>query len=314
MFWNPIISYFRKLFHFSSKKERFEKLILNVEKQKNENNTVPFKVTKITEGGFIVEVECLKGFIQFRHMPWKYQSIRNWEAVYPKLKNKLFFCKIYKIDTSKKYYSILINAEFPQFKKAEFVENNEYKGIIISKALFAVFIDVGYHFNWKCGSHIGMLHKFSFGEIEIFDKIEIGQEFIVKYLGVNEQNHLILDNKLELRDHWFEEVKALQGKPVWVKVHKDQLGNIILMVKDKYNAILALKNVKIERAKSKLKDGEIIYCEVTGIIREKKLLRLRWDLKTEELDKQNNINQLGNIVDDEVKKKLMVIVNREEKL
>ena len=44
------------------------------------------------------------------------------------------------------------------------------KGVIINKTNYGIFVDIGYNFNWWCGSLVGMLHKSNFENEELFEK------------------------------------------------------------------------------------------------------------------------------------------------
>ena len=180
--WNTIKDELLKALTISDSKKYISKLYDNIEKQKEENNSLSFVIKDIKEKGFVVKVGGLFGYISFNHMPWQYRNREAWDAVFPFIDGKVFFCKIYSV--TKEDHSIILDGDIPQFKKTELIENEKYKGIIINKTIYGVFVDIGYNFNWKCGSFVGLLHKSNFESDESFDKIKIGQSIDVFFYQV----------------------------------------------------------------------------------------------------------------------------------
>ena len=98
---------------------------------------------------------------------------------------------------------ILINAAIPQFKKPQLDEGRKYQGIVIQKAKYGLFVDIGFHFNWKFGSLPGLIHITNLEKRNLsIEDIELGQEIETTYYGKDEKGKLILDNP----DHaeWFK--------------------------------------------------------------------------------------------------------------
>jgi len=63
-------------------------------------------------------------------MPWKYENIKTWKAIYPAIKGKIFFGRVHQF--CKAPISLILNGEIPQFKIPELNKNEKYKGIIIN--------------------------------------------------------------------------------------------------------------------------------------------------------------------------------------
>ncbi len=303
MIWDNFVNDLKVVFSSTEKKEWLDKLIENIEKQQFEDVNLPFKIIKINEKGFVVKVSGLFAFISFNHMPWKYNDIDSWIAISPKLIGKVFFCKIHQL--KKEPLSIIVNGNIPQFKKTELIVGDEYVGVIIKKLKHGILVDIGCHFDWKCGSIVGFLHKSQFGFKDSFLNCTIGDEIQLCYQGLNEVEQIVLSQNTEINDWNSGKPQALVGKIVFVRVvrYQDETkigflvnekykGNITLLKKDytpKYRRI-------ISEAKRKLSDGEIINCEVIGFSVWKMSLALRWivDLDTEMLIQDSIINKLDN--------------------
>ena len=111
--WNTVCQNLKKIFAKPEQKSHLAKLVDNLARQDCANTNIPFKIIDIRDKGFIVKVGGLRGYISFNHMPWTYNNNVAWNAVFPYLKGKLFFSKIYQIQ--KEPISIILNGEIPQF-------------------------------------------------------------------------------------------------------------------------------------------------------------------------------------------------------
>ncbi len=314
----------------SDQKSYLSKLIDDIQKQSQENINLPFKITDIKEKGFIVKVGGLYGFISFNHMPWKYHNIVSWEAVFSFIKGKIFFCKIYRY--TKEPVSVIIDGKTPQFKKPALEVNCKYKGVIINKTKSYLFIDIGYAFNWKCGSLLGVMHKSDFESPELFKKSETGNTIEIFFLGYNENEQLIFGNKTESKEWLNGSIDQLIGQILPVNISKTERGKTEFFVQNKYRATLSiLKSIyqydrmKIIRAKEKLKNGDVIHCEIIRINKTHRVLQLKWESFAEiesilsrkiiQINKQSlksyeitdTRNTIKNMVDGELVEKLNLI-------
>ena len=328
--WNILSHNLKKIFAKQEQKPYLKKLFDNLEKLDSENKNLPFKIIDIREKGFIVKVSGLRGYISFNHMPWTYNNNVAWNAVFPYLKGKLFFSKIYQIQ--KDPVSIMLNGEIPQFRKPELAEDRMYHGIILNKTVFGAFIDIGYAFNWKSGSIIGLLHKSHFETAEHFEKIEVGEIIKLLFWGYNEKEQLIFGLKTELKEWFTNEIEQLIGKILPVKSVKTPDNNVTYIVKDRFSATLLInKSIypenksKIKKAIRNLKDGEIIHCEIISINKPKRTFQLKWNTPSEieeissrnitkgnlQSQKTNNIpdtrNTIENCLNTEVVEQLTLI-------
>jgi len=298
--WNTLRRNLKRLFAKPEQKSYVAKLLNNIEKLDSENKNIPFILIDIREKGFIVTVCGLRGYISFNHMPWTYYNSIAWNAVFPYLKGKLFFGKIYQIQ--KDPVSIMLNGEIPQFKKIELIEDRTYHGVILNKTNFGLFVDIGYSFSWECGSLIGLLHKSHFETSEHFEKIEIGKIIKMLFWGSNEKEQLIFGLEAESKEWFTNEIEQLIGKIIPVKAVKTLGNNVAYVVKDRFSATLLINKTlypenkpKIKKAIRNIKDGEIIHCEVLSINKLKRTFLLKWETSSEieEIFLRNMIN--GNL-------------------
>jgi hypothetical protein len=184
---NKFIDKVKNIFKPTDKKEWLSNLIDDAEMHMNNNNSLPFKIMELKNIGFSVKVNGLFAFISFYHMPWKYSNVNSWIAIAPYLTNKIFYCKIYAI--GREPLKIVINGEVAQFKKVNLVWGGMYKGLVIGILEYGLLIDIGYHFEWHCGSVVGLIHSSQFGNGKKPEDYEAGQEITVIYVKPHENNH-----------------------------------------------------------------------------------------------------------------------------
>jgi len=280
--WDTIKQRINQVLNISDKKTYLSKLIDNFEKQNIEQESHPFKITDIREKGFIVKIYGLFGFISFYHMPWKYNSNDSWKTIFPYLKGKVLFGKIFKFE--KDPLSIIIDGEIPQFKKPELFENKKYKGIIVNKTNYGAFVDIGYSFKWKCGSLVGLLHKSNFENEVLFEKTNSGEIIELVFWGYNENEQLIFGKRPELKEWFTGEIERLVGEILPVNVIKSENGEVSYFVDEKYIGTLPVTKIlypdnrnHIKKAIRNLKDGDVIHCEIIKVNRTKRTLQIVWE-------------------------------------
>lgn len=325
--WNTLTLDLKRLFNFHEEKSYLPKLVENFDKLEKRGENIPFKIAEIRKNGFVIKVAKLFGFISFDYMPWKYVNHNSWNAVYPSIKGKIFFGRTHHF--CKKPLSIIFNGEIPQFKKPELKENEKYKGIIINKTKYGLFIDVGYHFNWDCGSIVGMVHKSNFAPIEIFENLEIGETVESFFLGSNNKEQLIFGHNNVIKEWINGEVEKLVGEILPVKIIKINDDKTSYLVDEKYNATLpAISRIYptnkkiIKNAIKNFKNGDLIHCEILKVNKLDKTLQLKWDfaheideiisrtykqeneLKNQVYEFKKGNNSIENIVDEEAIGKL----------
>lgn len=319
MIWDNLVNDIKGLFSKPEKKEWLEKLVETLEEKQKDNISLPFKIVDIKENGFAVKVSGLYAFIAFSHMPWKYYDIESWIATYPKLTDKTFFCKIHKI--FKDPLAITINGEIPQFKKVELEIGNEYKGLIIKRLDFGVLVDIGYNFDWKCGSFIGLLHKSQFESRQSFLNCLLGDEIQIIYQSSDENGRLVFSQENEISNWHNKKPQELIGLVVLVHiVRKTEEDKVLFLVNGKYKGQIANSKAnyttaqrrKIKEAINNLKDGETINCEVISCNEKNRVLDLKWII---EFDTHFGMkNTIENGLDYQTLQKLIALRTESESL
>jgi len=283
MIWENLKNIIKKKLGKPNKKEWLDKLVENLETQSLEDINLPFKIIELKKTGFAVKVSGLYAFISLNSMPWKYSKISYWTSIAPKLIGKIFFCRIHSIKKDK--LSIIINGEIPQFKKTELLIGENYRGIIIEKIQSGIIIEIGYHFDWRCGSFVGFLHKSQFSAAKLFLNCSIGDEIEILYQGLNEKGQLVYTQIREIFD-WNNGIpQSLAGQTVLVHVVRENVEKEAkFLVDGKYKGKIILQRndsflggkKKARKIKNKLKDGDIIHCEVIGFWDAGRVLSLKW--------------------------------------
>jgi len=324
--WNNLILKLNKILHFRDHKRYISKLADNIEKQKSEDNILPFKLTGICENGFKIKVGGLFGYISFNHMPWKYVNKEAWKFIFPYLNGKVLFGRIYEF--KKNPLKIILNGEFPQFRKPDLIISGTYTGIVINKTAFGVFVELGYYFKWKCGSIVGLMHASSFENIESFETTAAGQLIEAYYGGLNDRNQLVLGKK-EFIDQWYSgEADIYFAETVEVKVLKSVEKKTCLIAENKFDAVIPVTSViypdnkkQISRALKNLANGDIIHGKVISINKLKKHMILKWENQEEintifsriynsatAKNRTDEIrNTIQNIADEEIVHKLKLV-------
>ena len=267
------------------KSVKLDKLVENLEKQRLENATLPFKIISLKDNGFVVKVSELYAFVSFYYMPWEYVNTNCWIAVAPKLIGKVFYCKIHDIQKKPTSLLIIVNGKIPQFKRIKLKVRREYRGVIIKKLNFGILVDIGCHFRWNRGSFVGLLHASQFDSTRLFANCSEGDEIRVCYQGLNEKGQMLFCQNGEIFD-WNNRIpQGFVGQTVLVAVvreHEEEEPSFL--VDGKYTGKIAYEKndcffgstTRIVDAKYRLKDGDIIHCKVTGFNSRKRTLKLNW--------------------------------------
>jgi ribosomal protein S1 len=204
-------------------------------------------------------------------MPWSYQNKASWNAVFKSIKGKQFYGKVFRLVKDPLF--ILFNARIPQFKPIDLTEDEKYNGIIIEKEKQNLVIDFGDHFNWTCGSIIGIIPKSQLQTIQDFNDLQLGDKIQAFYYGIdnNEQRLFYLD-KIKL--DWFLNIpQKLIGQVVNAKITAlDNKSNFELLIDGKYKGKLTDLNEQTsyqfqKEFKTALIDfsiGDMISCKVVG--------------------------------------------------
>ncbi len=242
---------------------------------------LPFHLKQIKDNGFLIKVRGLLAFLSFDYMPWRYKNKDSWSAVYKSIKGKQFYGKVYRLVKDPLF--ILFNAQVPQFKPIDLTENEKYNGIIIEKEKQNLVIDFGDHFNWKCGSIIGIIPKSQFQSNQDFKDLQLGGKIQAFYYGMdkNEQRLFFID-KIKL--DWFLKIpQRLIGHEVDATITELSLNSKLeLLINGKYKGKMTDLNRQTsyqfkEEFKKALKDcsiGDVISCKVVGVSMTNQVLKL----------------------------------------
>ncbi|MEI8202819.1 MAG: hypothetical protein WCH34_07395 [Bacteroidota bacterium] len=238
-------------------------------KIRNENSNripIPFYFEKRIKTGFMVSVYGLFCFVPFRYTPWEYYDNEFWDIVFDKLKTKVFYGLVLKQDDALLTFSL--NSRIPQFKKAFFDPNADYSGIVLEVKSNLLKVELGYHFNWECGSIIGTYYKdYNMPErlIKLFSK---GDIIVCSYKSKTEKGVLLKKaSKFLIKEP--EDQISLIGKTVDALVLKT--GNIPkVLILNSYTAKIQLTRGAYSNAIfhyfedeiRKLRKGDTMRCKI----------------------------------------------------
>ncbi|MDY0282317.1 MAG: hypothetical protein RBR35_17360 [Salinivirgaceae bacterium] len=279
MIWDNLVQSIKGIFDNSNDKEWLKNLVDDLEQKISEDKTLPFRINHIKEKGFIIKINGLFGFVSFYHMPWIYDDLESWKYVFKYLQNKTFFCKIHKFE--KEPLSITINGDVPQFRKLSLIKDLEYNGVIIKKTHYGLVIDLGFHFNWQCGSFVQLIHKSNIDKSE-YSELKCGDIFRVFYEGETDENLATFksENKINCEE--------LIGKMVKVEIKKNFNNQFTYLIEGKYKGTMPVnkehypnRKKYVRQALRNLNGGETIHCEVVNITKNKQLLQLKWIIESE---------------------------------
>jgi ribosomal protein S1 len=327
MIWDKIKNIIHSKFGKSDKHNWREKQIEDLETKQSENVNLPFKIVDLKSKGFLVKVSGLYAFIGFYYMPWEYSDINYWITVFPSLIGKVFFCRIHHIKKDP-VLSIIVDGTIHQFKYIELLIGKDYRGIILKKVKNGLFIDIGFHFDWRYGSFVGFLPKSDFSSKYVFSTCKIGDEIELSYCGVDESGQFFHFQTREASD-WDNGIpQRLLGQIVLVHVVREEDNPVArLLVNGKYSGSMVYdygSRISKRKIKNTLKDGEIIHCEVVGSIIEKRILKLRWVteldatlFETEDMNKSDKTtriqrNMIADSLENDTLQKLISIRNNME--
>lgn len=284
--WDEMKKGLNVMFKPPEKDSYLPKLIENLEQQKEEDNSLPFKILDIKEKGFIVKVGGLYAYISFFHMPWQYAHSELWKVVFPFIKEKVFFCKIHRI--SKYPLSILVDGGIPQFRTAVLMEDEKYEGVVLKKTSDYLCVDIGFDFAWRFGSLPGICYKDDFEKVEMFNDQKIGEVVKLCFLGYSNNKQIILGNSSNDKDWYTGVLDDLLGTVCSVKVIKSPDAGLHFLYDDQYVASLPVTSLiykentsRINHAIKNLKHGDVLHCKVEKVDRTKKVLRLKWETFSE---------------------------------
>ncbi|QTE22093.1 hypothetical protein [Polaribacter cellanae] len=251
-------------------KDYLQDLLFRVKQSFENQENVVFKIVKTKEKGFSVKVGGLFAFVSFNHFSWSYPSFEFWQNISEHLIGKYFTGRIYKL--KEKPILIQIDAKEKVFEKVILKEYYRYKGVILQKTKYGLFVDLGVHFNWKFGSIIGLIHKSTLMNVIDYDNWNAGDKITTLFLGYNEDKQLILGDNIAKGIFFRKQLGGLIGTVQKVNVVINKNGETEYFVFGKYKAIIPIKKefypnfrTTAKKYTYELKDGDEIECEIIKI-------------------------------------------------
>jgi len=248
-------------------KDYLHDLLLNIKKAHANQESITFRIVKPKEKGFIVKVGGLFAFISFNHFGWSYPSIEYWKNASKALVGSYFTGKIHNVEENP--ISIQVNGKEQVFNKPKLEKFSQYRGVIVRKPKYGVFVDLGLHFNWKFGSLLGLVHKSSLINPTDYDNWNVGEQITIPFLGFNENEQLVLGDNRE-RGKWLTgEMDKLIGTIQKVSVVINENGKSEFYVLGEHKSTISRKKelhpnlrTTVKKYIHGLKNGEIIDCEI----------------------------------------------------
>ncbi len=255
-------------------KDYLQDLLLNIKDSYENEEILTFRIIELKEKGFVVKTEGLFAYVSLNHFAWSYPTTEFWKNVSNYLIGNYFRGKVHSI--SEKPISIIINASIHNFDKPDLKILAEYQGIVLHKAKYGVFVDLGFHFNWRFGSLLGLIHKSTLKNKSDYDNWNVGEEITTVFQGFNEEGKLVLGDNYE-RAKWInEKMDKLIGTIQETKVVRNEDNRLEFYVLGEHQASVPISKEFYPDSKSavreyfnKLKNGEIINCEVIRINKRK---------------------------------------------
>jgi len=240
---------------------------------------VYFTIVEGKNKGFLVKVSGLYAYVPYQFMPWRYFSLSNWQNLANSLNGKTFKGSISQLEEAP--IRIVIDARKQTFKAPELSSNHKYKGMVIQRAEYGLFVELGMHFDWKHGSMVGLLHKSVFREPLSFAGVVEGREIIVTFQGYNKEGKMILGEIWEEAKWLTKEIEEFVGTKQEVTVMSID-GKKVFFVKGVHKAIAPITKLwypndkgMAKEYKNNLQDGQVIYCEVLKISKRKDCFVIR---------------------------------------
>tara|TARA_R110002033_G_C3824293_1_gene233360 strand:+ start:40 stop:900 length:861 start_codon:yes stop_codon:yes gene_type:complete len=255
-------------------KDYLQDLLLNIKEAYSNQKNLTFRIIEPKEKGFLVKVGGLFAFVSFKHLGWAYPSIEFWKNASNSLVGKFFTGKIHTVEENP--ISIKIDAKEQEFENPNLEKYAKYRGIVLQKTKYGVFVDLGFHFNWKFGSLLGLIHKSSLINKSDFENWKVGEEIMTLFQGYNENGQLVVGDNRE-RGKWTNgEMDELIGTIQKVSVVINEDGKSEFYVLGEHKARIPIKKEFYPNFRTTakkyiygLKNGEMIDCEIININKKK---------------------------------------------
>lgn len=255
-------------------KDYLQDLLLNIKKVYANQESLTFQIVEPKEKGFTAKIGGLFAFISFNHFGWSYPTLEYWKNVSNSLVGGYFTGKIHNVEENP--ISIQIDAKEQIFDKPNLEKYGEYRGVIVEKPKYGIFVDLGLHFNWKYGSLLGLVHKSTLLDQTDYENWNVGEQITTLYQGLNENGQLVLGDNRE-RGKWLNgEMDKLIGTIQKATVVINENGKSKFYVLGEHKAGIPILKTYYPHFRTTakkyvygLKNGEIIDCEVVKINKRK---------------------------------------------
>lgn len=274
---------FAKSFVIYSKSPFIFKLFSILKEKYDTKQDIVFVIEKIVNNGFVIKSNGVFGFIPFYLFLWQYETISQWYAVIDQIKGKQFLGKVHSVGLFPP--SLIVNSDANLYKSIELVTDKKYQGIVTKITNYGIYVDIGYHFNWKNGSFFGLLHNNNIcGSKRYFEKLMPADIVEVTYWGKKENNSIVFGN-CSSKFMWFDpdKINHLIKTPI-TAFCKQKIDDFEIIVNEKYRAVINSKlnlypNCKgiIKSAVNNLLHGDKISASIIKVNYNKKVLVLKWD-------------------------------------
>ncbi len=269
--WEKIKNRIDKVFNSDEEKDYLTKLTENLKEVQRNHQSIPFRIKSAKRTGFIAKTGGMYAYVSFHHMPWEYKSLEHWRAVSKHLIDKSFFCKIYRISETETPISILLNAENHRFPNKKLIELEEYKGVVIQKSKYGLFVDIGYHYDWEFGSFVGLIHKSTYRNDDSLLDAELGDVVRTNFHGTTKDGEIILGNRKLQKEWQTGELENLIGTVQTAMLMEDESGRRQFFIDGKFKTTIHLNKdiypskTSVKKELKSLKKFSTVECKILRI-------------------------------------------------
>jgi hypothetical protein len=198
----------------------------------NNKTTIEFKISAFDINGFLSINFGLFAKVSFIEMPWSYSHLNYWHHIKAHLLGLVFNARIIRFDPYHQRLSCKLLSN--NTGSIQFVENQQYYGIIIDSHGHDYIIEFGYHFNWEYGSIMARVKKYLFQDLKAAEK-EYGS-IVDVYFYKNRNEYPVFYRKEEQKFHLFP---LITKRNYWIwfleerkaKIKKAYLKNTLIKVR-----------------------------------------------------------------------------------
>ncbi len=198
---------------------------------------------------------------------------------------------------SKEPSRIILNADFPQYKNPEFINDEVYNAVIIKVFDHGMQIELGYHFGWKNGSHLSYIDKSVLSDPDLIKQYKKGEILEVLCVGSDDDKPVFVPLFEPVLDE-NSALKRLVNKEVEVDIIKDEDDHIEYLIEKRFTGIMPITSVLYQNKKTKISkwvykftDGDKIRGRVISVNYSSKTVVFQW-IDIDDYIKDYNKNHL----------------------